>query len=250
MQRLAFSRVICFCGIVLMLVVAAGCLGRSDTGAEGAPPLAIQPTGVVATAEKVLPTQGLEPPAIQEQRLLVLEWPEKIRLGDGDVIRLSLEMDESGSLTPTVEIPGHTTSGQPVQIPNLYATHSVQAQARLDISGMNVSPQNTLSQSLLPGERVTFYWSVRPEQVGTYRGTVWFGLRFLPRDGGAAIEKAVSAQLLEIQCTDFFGLSGTAARIAGGIGMLVSSLLGWEEIINFARLLIKRLVKKPPGATP
>ena len=131
----------------------------------------------------------------------------------------------------------------PVEVPNLYETHTVQAQARLDLGGVEISPSDTFSQALLPGEMVTFYWSVHPQEVGRYRGTVWFGLRFLPRAGGEAVEKQLSAQIIEIQCVNFLGMSGSAARLLGGAGVVVSSLFGLEDLLALGKKLAARRKK-------
>ena len=74
-------------------------------------------------------------PAIPERRRIILEFPPKIRAGDSDVIRLSLEMDRLGNLTPTAEVAGNKVTGGTVEIPNLYETHHVTAEARLDMAG-------------------------------------------------------------------------------------------------------------------
>src|SRR5512138_1354461 len=106
----------------------------SDCGAPSAPrpensstsaPAAGEPTQAVAS----LPTASSAPepattlvplqPALPERRRLTLEFPPEIRVGDADVVRLTLEVDELGNLTPTAEIGGHVVTGQTVEIPNL-----------------------------------------------------------------------------------------------------------------------------------
>src|SRR5688572_24610360 len=51
-------------------------------------------------------------PALPERRRLTLEYPPKIRAGDSDVVRLTLEVDDLGNLTPTAQIGGNTTTGK------------------------------------------------------------------------------------------------------------------------------------------
>jgi len=75
-------------------------------------------------------------PAILESRRLTLEYPPKIRTGDSDVIRLTLEVDSLGNLTPTAEVQGNLITGQVVQVPNLYDTNNVIAEARVDLAGL------------------------------------------------------------------------------------------------------------------
>ena len=175
---------------------------------------------------------------------MTVEWPPDIRVGDSDVIRLTLEVDAQGNLTPTAQVEGHETSGETVFIPNLYETHNVFVEARLDLAGVAVSPGDAQSEPLLPGESVTFSWSVRPEEVGTYRGTILVHLRFVPIAGGPESRRQLSTQLVEVRGVNFLGLGGTAARLFGGLGTLLGSFIGLDNLIPWVvkrfRLLIHR----------
>ncbi len=105
-------------------------------------------------------------PAIPERRRLTLEFPPQIRAGDSDLVRLTLEVDDLGNLTPTAEIGGNVVSGEVVEIPNLYESHQVIAEARFDLAGMEVRPADLVSEALSPGSSVTFRWSIRPAGCG------------------------------------------------------------------------------------
>jgi hypothetical protein len=187
-----------------------------------------------------------EPPAIPEARQLVLEWPDKIRAGDSDLVRLTLEMDEGGTLTATAEYKGHKTSGEPVSIPNLYATHDVIAEAWLDLAGVQLAPQDTISQELRPGKDVTFYWSLRPEDVGTYRGTAWMTLRFEPDEGGSTQRMTLPPQPLEIRVVTLLGMSGRTARILGGVGTVLGAVFSADDIIAWLRKHFKPKDQEEP----
>jgi hypothetical protein len=181
------------------------------------------------------------PPAIPEQRLLLLEYPPKIRAGDSDVIKLTLELDESGNLTPTVSVEGNVIQGESVSIPNLFESHNVLAEARLDMAGVDIRPPETISETLLPRQKITFYWSVLPSEVGNFKGTVWFYLHFLPKTSGVESRQALSAQPIEIEATSFFGLRANLARWLGMAGSVVGSLLGFPFLEAILKLLWKRL---------
>ncbi len=205
-------------------------------------PLSPEPDATLEAIATPRPTQAPidVAPAILETRRLTLEWPPTIRAGDSDVVRLTLEVDAEGKLTPTAMIEGHETRGETVYIPDVYATHNVFAEARLDMAGVEVSPNELTSQSLLRGRSVTFYWSVSPKEVGTYRGTVWLYLRFLPIEAGVESQRALSAQVIEINAINLIGLGGTAARVLGGIGAVVGSLLGLDDLVSLVGKLRKR----------
>ncbi|MBT3337537.1 MAG: hypothetical protein HN855_11590 [Anaerolineae bacterium] len=178
----------------------------------------------------VAPPAATPVPRIPEQRRLTLEFPPKIRAGDSDIIRLTLEIDEMGNIAPTAEIEGNTVVGEVIEIPNLYDTHTIIAQSRLDMAGVQVIPEEMISQPLLPGKSVTFLWSIRPSEAGKYRGTVWFYLRFIPNDGSPETTRTISAQFVEVNATTFFGVKAVPARWLGAIGSFISGVLGMPLI--------------------
>jgi len=230
--------------LILVGFILAGvgfACGAMPLSAEAPPAeMLATPTLSLIPAATTLPTAAPQP-AIQETRRLVLEWPPVIRAGDADTVRLTLEMDENGNLTPTAEIEGHVTSGQTITIPNLYDTHNVVAEARLDMAGMQVVPSETASQPLRPGQSVTFYWSVRSAEAGKFRGVVWFYLRFVPLAGGSESERAISAQTIEIEVVSFMGLKAGPARLLGVAGAFLSSVLSVPFLEDVLRWLWKRV---------
>ena len=230
--------------ILIGLLLAGVGFACSRSMSAGAPPAEVlaTPTLSQAPAATTLPPATPQP-AILESRRVVLEWPPVIRAGDADTVRLTLEMDENGNLTPTAEIEGHVTSGQTIAIPNLYDTHNMVAEARLDMAGMQVVPSETASQPLRPGQSATFYWSVRSAEAGKFRGVVWFYLRFVPLDGSPESERAISAQTIEIEVVSFMGLKAGPARLLGVAGAFLSSVLGVPFLEDVLRWLWKLLKK-------
>jgi hypothetical protein len=220
-----------FIGLLLSLVQLA-CASSAPTVEPDAP--AQEPSqpnddpAPVPTQDMVSPAETASPPqpGVSEARMLTVEFPPRIRAGDSDLIRLTLEVDAHGNLTATAETAGGVTRGEVIQIPNIYETHYVVAETRLDLAGIQVSPPGVVSESLRPGQSLTFYWSVRAEEPGTYRGTLWFYLRYVPLDGGMEQRQALSAQRIEIEAVNFFGLNAQPARWLGGAGMVVSFVLG------------------------
>jgi hypothetical protein len=184
------------------------------------------------------------PPAIPESRRLTLEYPPQIRTGDSDVIRLTLEVDTLGNLTPTAMVQGNLITGQIVKIPNLYDTHNVIAEAQLDLAGLEVRPSEAISEPLVQGQSVTFYWSVLPANSGTFRGTAWLFLRFVDKVSGAESRIPISAQPVQIEATNFLGLTGSVARTVGGFGSVVGAVLGFPFASDIIKWLIDRLRRR------
>jgi hypothetical protein len=166
-------------------------------------------------------------PALPERRFLTLEFPPRIRAGDSDLVRLTLEVDDLGNVTPTAEIGDNVITGQVVEIPNLYESHHVIAEARFDIAGIEIRPTELISEPLAQGTSATFYWSVHPQEVGVYRGTVWLYLQFVDKQSGEESRKTVSAQIVEIEAVNLLGLSGGFARTTGVIGSTWGQLLAF-----------------------
>jgi hypothetical protein len=202
-----------------------------DSGAPGKTPL---PAATPAP---------LDLPAVLEERLLVLEWPSRIRTGDSDLIILTLEIDEDGNMTPTAQFDDHQVRGSAVEIPNLYDTHNIIAQARLDLAGVDYTPRGEMVEPMRPGVPVVFSWSISPQNVGTYRGTVWVHLQFIPLDGSEPSRRVLSAQVLELDAVNLLGLGGTPARLIGAVGAMVGAFLSVDRIGGWMFRNIKVIIQ-------
>lgn len=229
-----------FFGTLLLFLSLSAC-GQAATSTPP-PPTRGSSGGASAT---VPPDAGDTPaaPAITERRMLTLEFPPTIRAGDSELIRLTLEMDDRGNLTATAEVAGQVTQGQVIEIPNVYETHHLVAEARLDMAGPTVSPSGLVSESLRPGQRLNFLWSIQPAEVGHYQGVVWFYLRFVPMDGGPDMVSALSAQRIEIDAVDLFGFKASLVRWMGAGGMVLGTALGLPFIEEILKWLWKRFRK-------
>lgn len=236
MSRKAFSPRIIIAVVLLLPILACAGLAPSDSAVVPVP------TATVSTSQPAVITTAQ--PAIPERRFLALEFPPRIRAGDSDVVRLTLQMDDSGNITPTAVIAGNLITGEAIEIPNLYETHHVVVEASFDIAGVQVSPPDLSSQTLSPGQSVMFFWSIRPVEVGTYRGTVWLFLRFVDKVSGAESRRAVSAQMVEIEAVNLFGVPARAARVVGGVGSVVGTVIGFPFFEDIVRFFFKRSRKR------
>jgi hypothetical protein len=247
MSRSKFSPNYIFISVaVLVLILASIACGAgsaplpSEPGAAAPAPTFEAP----AAGSTSQPTQIAPAPAIPETRRLTLEFPSKMRAGvEGDIVRLTLEVDDLGNITPTAQIEGNVVVGQTIEVPDLYETHNVTAEARLDLAGMSVQPSDAIYEPLKRGQSATFYWSIRPQEPGTYRGTVWLHLNFADKSTGEQSRIAVSAQIVEIEAVDFFGLSVNVARTSGVIGSVVGGVVGFPFIEDIIKFLFKRRKK-------
>ncbi|MBN2115365.1 MAG: hypothetical protein JW730_02275 [Anaerolineales bacterium] len=204
-------------------------------------PALVEPTAAFPSESTPTVAAAFTPqPAFPERRRLTLEFPPRIRAGDSDVVRLTLEVDDLGNITPTAEMGGNVVTGEVIEIPNLYESHHVIAEARFDIAGMEVRPPDLVSQPLTQGTSATFYWSIRPQAAGDYRGTIWLYLRFVDRLNGEESLKTVSAQIVEVEAVNLLGLSGAVARTTGVVGSIVGTVLGFPFLEDIVKFLFKR----------
>lgn len=240
------SRVIPLIAILTLFIVVSAC---ASVGEQAAPvPVA---TSVVSDAIAYTPTplatEGANifvPAEIPETRRLTLEFPPRMRAGvESEIVILTLEVDDLGNITPTAQFGGNVVTGEVIEIPNVYETHNVTVEARLDLAGMEVSPSGATFEPLKPGQSVTFYWSIRPRETGTYRGTAWMHLIFANKLSGEESRIAVSAQLVEIEAVDFFGLSVNVARTSGVIGSVIGGVIGFPFLEDILKFLFKKRKK-------
>ncbi|NWG05547.1 MAG: hypothetical protein HXY35_02545 [Chloroflexi bacterium] len=223
----------------ILLLVALACGAGSNAPAPSVSATEIVPNEPVSTSPSPSEPVGPAPtaqPAIPERRFLTLEFPPQIRAGDSDRVRLTLEVDEQGNITPTAVVGGNIVTGEVIEIPNLYETHRVIVEAKFDIAGLEVSPPELISQGLELGQAVTFIWSVRPREVGVYRGTIWLYLRFVDKVSGEESRKTVAAQDVDIEAVNLLGLSASLARTLGVGGSVIGTIIGFpffEDIVKF-----------------
>lgn len=230
--------------IAISLACGTGASSPSSPDVESLPTMSVSLTESIAPPV-TSPTQSAASPAIPETRRLTLDFPSKMKAGvEGDIVILTLEVDDLGNITPTAQVDGNVVIGETVEIPDLYETHNVTAEARLDLAGMSVQPAEAIYEPLKRGQSVTFYWSIRPQETGVYRGTAWLHLNFSDKSTGEESRIAISAQIVEIEAVDFFGLSVNVARTSGVIGSVVGGVLGFPFLESILRFLFKKRKSK------
>lgn len=206
------------------------------------PPATEPPVATVIPTESIT-EQGSG--AVLETRRLTLEFPPTIKAdSESDIVRLTLEVDDLGNITPTAYYEENIVTGDVIQIPNLYETHNVGVEARFDIAGVEVEPSGNTYQPMIQGEPVKFFWSIRANQVGQFRGTILINLIFVNRATGEESRKAVSAQIVEIESVDFFGFSTNFVRTSGVVGSVLGVVVGFPFFDDIVKYLWGKRKKK------
>lgn len=242
MKRLRnpYSRLSIFLALLILSLAILAC-GETASSSPAQP---VATNGFSAATNQPQDAESVSP-AIPETRRLTLEYPPKMRAGvESEIVTLKLEVDDFGNVTPTAQINGNVVTGEVIEIPNLYETHHVTAEAQLDLAGMIVSPSGATFEPLTPGQSATFYWSIRPQETGVYRGTVWLHLNFTDKSTGEKSRIAVSAQIIEIEAVDFFGLSAGVIRTSGVVGTIIGGVVGFPFLEDIVKFLFKKRKKE------
>lgn len=224
-------------GLLLLAIWALAILAACQPAAmptsepQGtAPPT---PVGAVSTAEvpstpPPQPTQTLPTalPPTPEARVVELEWPVRLRMGESDIVRLALVPSSEG-YTATAEFSEHPldTTQLDVRRPEGYTLLAV---ARLDGVGFDLSPTGDQVRAVPVGEGVSWRWSMTPRAPGMQRLTVSLLLRWEPEAGSAAVarESAAFGRGLDVQVTSFLGMGRPEALMVGLVGVLLGAGLG------------------------
>ena len=133
------------------------------------------------------------------------------------------------SSTPALE--SHEARGETSEFQDVYDTHFVIAEARLELVGIRYTPAGRISEGVFPGKPARFIWSLHPESDGDYSGTVWLQLRFIPREDGPESQAVLTAQLVDIPVMSLFGLNGTWARALGSVGVIVALVITLDDLL-------------------
>lgn len=171
------------------------------------------------TTTRIIPLPTLAPTTISEKRIIELEYPAQMRLGDSDIIRIALIPTKDG-FTVTTEFPDHQVVTDTVTVarPGGYDLFAV---ARLDAIGFDLSPQAEQTQVVNPEDRVTWRWSLTPRSAGQQRLSISIKLQWRPQanNPNSIRETTIYSKGLNVLVTSFFGLTTRQAAMMGMIGL-------------------------------
>jgi len=241
-------RVGCGLGLMVIAILLCAAVRLLNTMIIGSPPSVGDPPPTHTFPPPTAPPISTEIPAPRppESRAIELDYPLSLRLGDSDVIRLALVIAPDGVyLTPTAEGDDHTSTGDPVQIPNLYDTHNLSAVARLDSVGLAIDRPGDWEQPLLPGENVIWRWTISATETGRQKANLIIHVRFVPKAGGDVLQKELWARTPTIQTVDVFGLPAAVAKGLGLVGSILGSILSFPFAEKFYSWLWGKIRRGP-----
>jgi hypothetical protein len=180
---------------------------------------------IIMPAEMQLPNNEQPKQAVLENRQVMVEWPESMRIGEVEEIRLTFEPSEKEGV--------ESSSG--IGLSNIYNHYNLMAEGRFEVAGVKVEPANPLRESLPPGQSITYKWRITAEKTGLYTGRVWLSLRFLPLDGKAPTQSPIFVTSINLKLTSLWGISGPAARLLGGLVIIFGILANIDVMIAWMR---------------
>lgn len=202
------------------IITSPAAEGTEVVAATQAPQAATATPGLVTPAPSASAPGPSATPLI-EARVVELEWPPQLRLGESDVVRLALVPAADGYAVVT-EFDEHTTLTQTVAIEQLTG-YELWGVARLDGSGFELSPTGDQAQRLLAGSTATWRWTLRPLTGGQHRLAIQMRLRWtpLPANPNSPREVTLYDRAVTVQVLSFFGLTTREAAMLGMVGLVV-----------------------------
>jgi hypothetical protein len=171
---------------------------------------------------RVRPVSGAAGSAPDEQALTLL-FPPRIRVGETAVVRLTLDVDVLTDLSAADD-----------------GTQTVIAAARFDLPGINVRPSELISAPISSGQTAVFYWTLRPNEVGKFRGTVWLYLRVVDKQTGQENRETLSAQIVEIESVKLLGLPLNRIQTIGFLGASIGLILCFPFFLIIAGIFMRK----------
>ncbi len=208
---------------------AGGASTRNDKFPVNSDNLSGAPTTVIPNnIVEELPTFSQFP----ENREVIIDFPKTIWIGNSDQVKLTLKVINPED-EPVINSP---------QTRNLFETHDIYIETRLDVPGMELSPVDPVQAPLIETHDNIFLWEVNPKTAGTYRGNLWVFLNLYPKGEGQVERIPLVIFPIEIRAILILGITSAVARylavFGAGFGLfLIFSL--WDNKTN---RLIERLV--------
>ena len=238
----------CFLGLVLALaaLVSAGCGG-------GEPIIEPEePTEPLATATAMPARPTPLPTPIVEKRIAEMEWPASMRVGDGEVIRLSIAPASGKALLVTPEIAGHEVATATVPLPVTRAGFAGYLNASLTAAGLEVASAGPSRQRLVPDRSVTWRWTISASRAGTYRPVINLTVLWEPQpdvDAPGPIEEEVWSRVLTVRAHAPLGLSGAQVDWLGLGGTVLGTAAGLPFVEKVFSTLWRRLRRRSRETT-
>ncbi|MDZ4158698.1 MAG: hypothetical protein U1B80_02815, partial [Anaerolineaceae bacterium] len=140
--------------------------------------------------------------AVGEARF-TLEHPASLRLGESGRVLLLVNVEDAQQAAEK----GWQTGSE--------AKTNWVFETRLDMPLVHANPSDWTQEPYLKGQTLRYQWTIEPESVGRYAGTMWVYLTRVDSEKGILHRQALIARRLDIQTWSPFGLNLLGVRWIG-----------------------------------
>lgn len=246
-------RTISLIAFTVLIIIISSCSAGMESPADN--PTATAPPGIEETPVPATGTLAPSPPATsrptdtegpiletptppEEQRIIEVEWPPEMRLGDSDIVRLSFLPSEGGYI-PEIEFDEHEVEIEAAEI-SYREGFELLAIARMNAVGLRFEPQGDQDQLVVRGHTLNWRWTISPENAGTHRFTLELRIRWVPLGEGRIEEANLWDGGLEVGVIAPFGFSAPQVRMVGALGLFIGSVMA----IPLAEFAVRRRLEK------
>ena len=205
-----------------------------------APTATLLPATPTAQPSPATPTPVVE----EEERVAEVEWPSSMRVGDGEVLRLSLIVSSEDAHLTTPEIAGHQVETTTVPIPVTRTGYDGYVNASLIGAGLDVAAAGPTRQALAPGRPNTWRWTISAPRAGTYHLVINLTVSWEPQPGTDApgpLEESVWSRVLTVDARAPLGLSGSQIDWLGLGGTVLGTVAGLPFVERVLSTFWRRL---------
>ena len=237
--------------LLAAFLALASCAPAATVTPAPAPSQALPAVGTQTLPTPTVPALPTQPAATAtpgvEGRLVEMEWPGRLRLGDSDVVRLALVPSQNG-YDVQAEFPDHQLATQtvPVARPQGYQLY---AAGILDGVAFDISPAGEQEHLLPLGQTVTWRWTVRAHNPGEQGLSValWLRWRPDPGTGGPPREALAFSRAMRVQVSSVLGLTRAQASTTGVFSLVFGAGLGMFALATRPRQRRSRLETRSPN---
>lgn len=216
--------------LLAAFLALASCAPAATVTPAPAPSQSLPAVGTQALPTPTVPILPTQPAATAtpgvEGRLVEMEWPGRLRLGDSDVVRLALVPSQDG-YDVQAEFPDHQLATQTVRVERPQG-YQLYAAGILDGVAFDISPAGEQEHLLPLGQTVTWRWTVRAHNPGEQGLSVALWLRWRPDPtiGGPAREALAFSRAMRVQVSSVLGMTPAQASTTGVFSLLFGGGLG------------------------
>ena len=190
---------------------------RSDIPPAAAPTQP-QPTATISASRATTPTIGVE------RRLIELEWPQTIKIGDSGSVRLSLQPSVDGYIA-VAETENGKLLTKTVNVPRPPG-YDIRASARLEGVTFDIQPTDEREFDLPEGQPMEWRWTISPRGTGLHQLSLNVHMQQVARTTGVAPrDYLLYSRGLDVQVTSVLGMNAVQSGLLGGTGLLAGALI-------------------------